>query len=109
MEGELRRAGEKPAKTPEPDLGKWVERQLQNLTDLKSDPAKVKAEFRRLNLHLTFKPVEAEPRAHYVVSGQCDLSALAFFYLRSKGAVLDRMLAGSAPSVNTTNVVARNT
>ena len=58
--------------------------QLQDLTGLlKSDPAKAKAEFRRLNLQLTFHPTEAEPRAHYIVKGQCDLGALVFFYLRS--------------------------
>ena len=51
---------------------------------LKSDPAKVKSEFRRLNLQLTFHPTEAEPRDHYIVKGQCDLGALAFFYLRSR-------------------------
>ena len=68
--------------------------QLQGLTGLPtSDPAKVKSEFRRLNLQLTFHPTEAEPRAHYVVKGQCDLGALVFFYLRSRrqGAVLDPM------------------
>jgi hypothetical protein len=35
-------------------------------------------EFRRLKLQLTFTPVEAEPRGHYVVEGQCDMSALVF-------------------------------
>jgi len=49
---------------------------------LKDDVARVKAEFRRLNLALTFTPVEAEPRPHYVVKGQCDLSALAFSFVR---------------------------
>ena len=71
-----------------------VHEQLQNLVALlKTDPAKVKSEFRRLNLNLTFNPVEAEPRPHFVVKGQCDLSALVFFYLRSRlqGAVLDRL------------------
>jgi hypothetical protein len=36
---------------------------------------------------------EAEPRAHYIVKGQCDLGALAFFYLRSRrqGALLDSL------------------
>ena len=51
---------------------------------LKSDPAKVKSEYRRLNLQLTFHPTEAEPRAHYIVKGQSDLGALVFFYLRSR-------------------------
>ena len=59
--------------------------QLKDLAGLlKSDPAKVKSEFRRLNLQLTFHPTEAEPRPHYIVKGQCDLGALAFFYLRSR-------------------------
>jgi hypothetical protein len=39
----------------------------------------VKSEFRRLNLALTFNPVESEPRPRYVVKGQCDLGALVFF------------------------------
>ena len=76
---------------PLPDLPSWVRQQLEDLTGLlKSDPVKVKSEFRRLNLQLTFLPTEAEPRAHYIVKGQCDLGALVFFYLRSRrqGAVL---------------------
>ena len=79
----------------------WVERQLQDLVGLlKSDPTSVKAQFRHLSLQLTFKPVEAKPRPHYIVNGQCDLSALAVLYLRSKnmGAVLDRMLEHPAHS-----------
>jgi hypothetical protein len=47
---------------------------------LKTDPVKVKSEFRRLNLQLKFNPIEAQPRAHYVVKGQCDLSALVFLF-----------------------------
>ena len=92
--GELRKREEKPSGKPLPDLPSWVREQLQDLTGLlKSDPAKAKAEFRRLNLELTFHPTEAEPRAHYIVKGQCDLGALVFFYLRSRrqGAVLDPM------------------
>ena len=95
LEKELKRAEDKPSgQTTLPDLHVWVEQQLQNITEvLKTDAAKTKAEFRRLNLQLTFSPVEAKPRAHFVVTGQCDLSALAFFYLRSKsGALLDRTL-----------------
>ena len=71
-----------------------MEQQLQNITEvLKNDAAKTKSEFRRLNLQLTFSPVEGEPRAHFVINGQCDLCALVFFYLRSKsGALLDRTL-----------------
>ena len=39
--------------------------QLKDLAGLlKSDPAKVKSEFRRLNLQLTFHPTEAKPRPH---------------------------------------------
>lgn len=99
LEGDLRKGVEKPPKKAVPDLGKWVEEQLLELTALlKDDPARTKAEFRRLNLQLTFKPVETKPRAHFVVSGQCDLSALAFLFLRAKhpGALLDRKLERSA-------------
>jgi DNA repair exonuclease SbcCD ATPase subunit len=97
LEKELKRAEDKPTGQKLPDLHVWVEQQLQNLTEvLKTDAAKTKAEFRRLNLQLTFSPVEAKPRAHFLVTGQCDLSALAFFYLRSKsGALLDRTLEQS--------------
>ena len=72
-------------------MGRPSDSRTQGL--LKSDPATVKSEFRRLNLQLTFHPTEAEPRAHYVVKGQCDLGALAFFYLRSRrtGAVVEPM------------------
>jgi hypothetical protein len=57
----------------------WVRQQLGDLAGLlRSDVARVKAEFRRLNLALTFTPTEAKPRPHYVVKGQCDLSALVF-------------------------------
>ena len=94
LEAELRKEEEKPSGKPLPDLPSWVREQLKDLAGLlKSDPAKVKSEFRRLNLQLTFHPTEAEPRAHYIVKGQCDLGALVFFYLRSRrqGAVLDPM------------------
>ena len=85
LEAELRKEEEKPAGKPLPDLPSWVGEQLKDLAGLlKSDPAKVKSEFRRLNLQLTFHPTEAEPRDHYVVKGQCDLGALVFFYLRSR-------------------------
>ena len=38
-------------------------------------------------------PNRTEPRAHYIVKGQCNLGALVFFYLRSRrtGAVVDPM------------------
>jgi hypothetical protein len=48
---------------------------------LHHDVSTVKAEFRRLNLALTFTPTDAEPRPHYVVKGQCDLSALVFSFV----------------------------
>jgi len=61
----------------------WVRAQLSDLVGLlKSDVPKVKAEFSRLNLALTFTPTDATPRPHYVVTGQCDLSALAFSFVR---------------------------
>ena len=85
LEAELRKQDKKPSGKPLPDLPSWVGERLQDLTGLlKSDPAKAKAEFRRLSLQLTFHPTEAEPRAHYIVKGQCDLGALVFFFLRSR-------------------------
>jgi site-specific DNA recombinase len=101
LERELKRAEPKPADTKLPELPSWVEQQLQSLTELlKSDPARVKAEFRRLNLELKFHPTEAQPRPHYVVKGQCDLAALVFLFLRSrrKSAVLDRTRGKPAPA-----------
>jgi DNA repair exonuclease SbcCD ATPase subunit len=95
LETELRKSNEKPTAKRLPDIPDWVRDQLQNLrTLLKSDPPRVKAEFRRLNLQLTFQPIEAKPRPHYIVNGQCDLSALAVSFVRAraiKGAVLDSM------------------
>ena len=90
----LRKREDKPSSRPLPELSGWVSEQLKDVVGLlKSDPTKAKAEFRRLNLELTFHPTEAEPRAHYIVKGQCDLGALVFFYLRSRrtGAVVDPM------------------
>jgi DNA invertase Pin-like site-specific DNA recombinase len=97
LEAQVKRESQKqsPVVKP-PEMAPWVREQLQNLTALlKSDPAKAKSEFRRLNLQLTFNPVEAKPRANYVVKGQCDLSALVLLFLRrkSQSAVLDRMRA----------------
>jgi hypothetical protein len=95
LERELKRAEPKPADKPLPELPSWVEQQLQSLTALlKSEPVRVKAEFRRLNLQLSFNPTEAKPRPHYVVKGQCDLAALVFLFLRARrqSAVLDRTL-----------------
>ena len=82
------RRGNTPSGAPSPrrtvDVSpEWVKQQLSDLAGLlKDDVARVKAEFRRLNLALTFTPVEAEPRPHYVVKGQCDLSALALSFVR---------------------------
>ena len=59
-----------------------LKRQLSDLAALlKADVPRVKSEFRRLNLGLTL-PIESEPRPHYVVKGQCDLSALVFSFVR---------------------------
>jgi DNA repair exonuclease SbcCD ATPase subunit len=94
LESQLKRELPKPVATKAPDLAPWVREQLQNLTALlKTDPVKVKSEFRRLNLNLTFNPIEAKPRPHFVVKGQCDLSALVFLFLRRRfqSAVLDRL------------------
>jgi site-specific DNA recombinase len=86
LERELRAPPAERPPGPLQDVHRWVERQLADLTVLlKSDPTRVKAEFRRLNLQLTFTPVEAEPRAHYVVKGQCDLSALVFSVVQPAG------------------------
>lgn len=79
LEGELTAAAEpRPAQKPV-DISQFVRAELADLHALlKTDPAKVKAEFRRLNLAITFHPTEATPRPFYIVKGQCDLSALAF-------------------------------
>ena len=83
LEGQLAASSSPPNKKEVGDLTKWIEHQLGDLVSfLKDDVPKVKSEFRRLNLALTFEPVEDEPRAHYVVKGQCDLSALAFSFVR---------------------------
>jgi hypothetical protein len=94
LEAELRKWEEKPSGKKLPDIPAWVQEQLQDLVGLlKTDPTLAKTEFRRLNLQLKFHPTEAEPRPYYLVKGQCDLSALVFFYLRSRrqSAVLDLM------------------
>jgi hypothetical protein len=70
----------RPAGKPR-DVSQFVQTRLSDLHSLlKTDPAKVKAEFRRLNLAVTFQPTEAEPRSYYTVTGQCDLSALVFSF-----------------------------
>ena len=94
LEAQLKREDRKPATDKLPELSPWVREQLLNLTALlKNEPARVKSEFRRLNLQLTFNPIEAQPRAHYIVNGQCDLSALviSYFLWRFQSAVLDSM------------------
>jgi hypothetical protein len=66
----------------------------------------VKAEFRRLNLHLTFTPVGSDTdKAFFHVNGQCDLSALAFSRLwpassPRSGAFLSPSLARPAAARN---------
>ena len=72
-----------PRATPKiADAAGWVRTQLEDLAGLlHHDVSTVKAEFRRLNLALTFTPTDAEPRPHYVVKGQCDLSALVFSFV----------------------------
>ena len=96
LEGELAAADQpRPAGKPR-DVSKFVQTQLSDLHELlKTDPAKVKAEFRRLNLALTFQPTEAEPRPYYIVKGQCDLSALvfSFFYPADRGSEIPSPLA----------------
>ena len=99
LEGQLAASASPPKKKEVGDLTKWVEHQLGDLVSfLKDDVPKVKSEFRRLNLALTFEPVDDEPRAHYVVKGQCDLSALAFSFVRpaASGAQSGRRVWGLA-------------
>jgi hypothetical protein len=83
LERELGAATTRPTNVDVGDLTEWVQAQLADLASLlKEDVPRVKAEFRRLNLALTFTPAEAEPRPHFVVEGQCDLSALVFSFVR---------------------------
>jgi hypothetical protein len=120
LEGQIRSEAE-PRPAPKFEVtSDWVGQQLGDLAGLlRSDAARVKAEFRRLNLTLTFTPTDAEPRPHYVAKGQCDLSALVFSVVRPadrgrmtasdhrfvrrravqppQGASLDLMLEQSAP------------
>jgi len=100
LEAELRKREERPSAKRLPEITAWVQEQLEDLGGLlKTDPARAKSEFRRLNLQLNFHPTEAEPRPYYLVKGQCDLSALVFFYLRSRrqSAVLDLTRERSVP------------
>jgi hypothetical protein len=94
LEARLRHARTTPDLSELKEIRPWVVTQLSDLVGvLKNDPIRVKAEFRRLDLQLQFRPVEAEPRPHFVVSGQCGLSALVFMFLRRRleGAVVDRL------------------
>ena len=62
LEVELRRQEKKLPRGMLPDVRPWVEQQLQDLaTMLKTDSGKAKAAFRRLNLQLTFEPIESKP------------------------------------------------
>lgn len=100
LEARLRHARTTPDLSELKEIRPWVDQQLEDLVGvLKNDPIRVKAEFRRLNLQLQFRPVEAEPRPHFVVTGQCGLSALVFLFLRRRlsGAVLDRSRGGFGP------------
>ena len=100
LEARLRQARTPPNPSELKGIRPWVETQLADLVGvLKNDPVRVKSEFRRLNLQLHFRPVEAEPRPHFVVTGQCGLSALVFFLVRRRlaGAVLDRLREQSEP------------
>ena len=79
LEAELRQATVAKSSRELGDVSAFVTRQLADLAGLlKADVPRVKSEFRRLNLALTFHPTEAKPRPYYVVKGQCDLSALGF-------------------------------
>ena len=82
LEVQVRAVGA-PRATPKiADAEGWVRTQLEDLAGLLHDDVPtVKAEFRRLNLALTFTPTDAQPRPHYVVKGQCDLSALVFSFV----------------------------
>ena len=96
LEARLRQARTPPNPSELKGIRPWVETQLADLVGvLKNDPIRVKSEFRRLNLQLQFRAVEGEPRPHFVVTGQCGLSALVFLLLRRRlsGAVLDRLRA----------------
>jgi site-specific DNA recombinase len=82
LEAQVRAADEVRAPRKLDVSSDWVRQQLSELAGLlKEDVPRVKSEFRRLNLALTFTPVESEPRDHYVVKGQCDLGALVFSFV----------------------------
>jgi site-specific DNA recombinase len=81
LEVQVRAVGA-PRTTPKiADAEGWVRTQLADLAGLlHDDVSTVKAEFRRLNLALTFTPTDAEPRPHYVVKGQCDFERTGLFF-----------------------------
>jgi DNA invertase Pin-like site-specific DNA recombinase len=83
LEGQIRSAAEPKPLAKVAVTSDWVQEQLGDLAGLlRSDVARAKTEFRRLNLSLSFTPTDASPRPHYVVKGQCDLSALVFSFSR---------------------------
>lgn len=62
-EGQIRSAAESRPAARFEVTNDWVRQQLDDLAGLlRSDVARVKAEFRRLTLSLSFIPTEAEPR-----------------------------------------------
>jgi hypothetical protein len=80
LEAQVRAVGELRRAPQLEDATAWVQAQLSDLAGLlKPDVPRVKSEFRRLNLALTFTATDACPRPRYIVKGQCDLSALVFF------------------------------
>jgi hypothetical protein len=61
---------------------------------------KTKTAFRRLNLQIVFRAVEAEPRPYYTVTSQCDFVALAGSYVlqRFGRAAVDQTRVRLAPA-----------
>jgi hypothetical protein len=83
LEAQVRAVADAPTRRNLSVSSDWVKHQLSDLAGLlKEDVPRVKAELRRLNLALTFTPTDAAPRPHYVVKGQCDLSALVFSFVQ---------------------------
>lgn len=70
LEAQVRAAGEVRVQRKLDVPTEW-QHQLSDLAGvLKDDIVRVKSEFRRLNLALTFHPVDGDRRPHYVVKGQ---------------------------------------
>jgi hypothetical protein len=102
LEAQLAKSDKTPKRTLAPDqLREAVKKELESLHPLlKSDIQRAKTEFRRLNLQLNWTPVEAEPRPHIHVKGQCDLAALALSVLMAaqrSGSGVGRYPVGSNP------------